>query len=219
MKQPFAPEHFSVQAVQALQQAGQTAARTRALLLSPIHLLYGLLAQPKTDAAGVLAALGHNPAEMLRALKQQVDTRQMVRWQGGQTQNKDTRDPALDRVLAGALDEARSVGAHFASTRDLLVSLFVHATPEVAEWRATWGVQVDALRQAPVSVYEQSLAELLRQQAAAQACTCIRRQNLPRLSFLPLSRWAGSCRWRCTSLDMRGRPIEGGTSVWWAVGT
>jgi Zn-dependent protease len=178
MKQPFAPEHFSVQAVQALQQAGQTAARTRALLLSPIHLLYGLLAQPKTDAAGVLAALGHNPAEMLRALKQQVDTRQMVRWQGGQTQNKDTRDPALDRVLAGSLDEARSVGAHFASTRDLLVSLFVHATPEVAEWRATWGVQVDALRQAPVSVYEQSLAELLRQQAAAQAQARPRRLSI-----------------------------------------
>ena len=57
MKQPFAPEHFSVQAVQALQQAGQTAARTRALLLSPIHLLYGLLALAlrSEEVQGVLA--------------------------------------------------------------------------------------------------------------------------------------------------------------------
>ena len=60
----FSPQQFSVQAVAALQQAGAVAARARALSLSPTHLLYGILAQPASDAAGVLRALGHDPEAM-----------------------------------------------------------------------------------------------------------------------------------------------------------
>ena len=163
MQQTFLPEQFSVQAVQAIQQANAIAARTRAILLSPPHLLYGLLAQKETDAVGVLAALGHDTEKMVRKLKEQFESRQMVRWQSGDGKEQGRLDPALDRVLTGALAEAHTVGVPFATTRDLLVSVLSYPTAEISEWQQTWAVDVEAIRQAPVRVYEQSVTAAAEQ--------------------------------------------------------
>jgi len=180
MQQTFSPEQFSVQAIQAIQQAGAIASRTRAILLSPPHLLYGLLTQKEADAVGVLAALGHDTEKMLRKLKEQFESRQMVRWQKSGEKEQGRLDPALDRVLTGALDEARAVGVPFASTRDLLVSVLSYPTAEIAEWQQTWAVDVESIRQAPVSVYEQSVAAAAEQheQAAERAKETRRRQRI-----------------------------------------
>ena len=167
MQQTFSPEQFSVQAVQAIQQANAIAARTRAILLSPPHLLYGLLAQPETDAVGVLSALGHDTEKMVRKLKEQFESRQMVRWHSGDKKDQGRLDPALDHVLTGALEEAHTVGVPFATTRDLLVSVLSHPTAEIAEWQQTWAVDVAAIRQAPVSIYEQSVTAAAEQKAKA----------------------------------------------------
>jgi Zn-dependent protease len=180
MQQTFLPEQFSVQAVQAIQQANAMAARTRAILLSPPHLLYGLLAQKETDAVGVLTALGHDTEKMLRKLKEQFKSRQMVRWQGSGDKDQGRLDPALDRVLNGALEEARAVGVPFASTRDLLVSVLSYPTAEIAEWQQTWSVDVESICQAPVSVYEQSITAAAEQyeQAVERAREERRRQRV-----------------------------------------
>ncbi|GIK75980.1 MAG: hypothetical protein BroJett021_49680 [Chloroflexota bacterium] len=188
MQQTFLPEQFSVQAVLAIQQANAIAARTRAILLSPSHLLYGLLAQKETDAVGVLTALGHDTEKMLRKLKEQFESRQMVRWQGSGDKEQGRLDPALDRVLNGALEEARSVGVPFASTRDLLVSVLSYPTAEIAEWQRTWSVDVESIRQAPVSVYEQSVTDAAEQyeQAVERAREARRSQRVSPV-FLGLS--------------------------------
>lgn len=180
MQQTFSPEQFSVQAVQAIQQAGAIASRTRALLLSPPHLLYGLLAQKETDAVGVLTALGHDTEKMLRKLKEEFDSRQMVRWNTGGEKEQGRLDPALDRVLTGAIEEARAVGLQFASTRDLLVSVLAYPTTEIVEWLHAWQVDVDAIRQAPVSVYELSVTAAAEQheQAAERAKAKRRAQRI-----------------------------------------
>lgn len=177
MQQSFSPEQFSVQAVQALQQAGAIASRTRALLLSPPHLLYGLLAQQGTDAVGVLAALGHDTEKMTRKLKEEFDSRQMVRWNTGGNKEQDRRDPALDRVLHGAIEEARTVGVQYASTRDLLVSVLANPTAEIAEWQQSWQVDIEAIRQAPVSVYETSVEMAAEQHARQQERVKIERRT------------------------------------------
>lgn len=164
----FSPQQFSVQAVAALQQAGAVAARARALSLSPTHLLYGILAQPASDAAGVLRALGHDPEAMLHSLKTQFGDRQMVHWRtGGNEKAHDHIDPELQQVLVGALQEAQTVGLTFASTRDLLVSTLIHPTPEIAEWQQSWRIDAAAVRQAPVSVYEISATEAAAQHKVA----------------------------------------------------
>lgn len=174
MQPTFSPEQFSWQAVQAIQQANAIAARTRAVLLSPPHLLYGLLSQTETDAVGVLTALGYDTERMVRNLKVQFESRQMVRWQGSGDKNQggkdeDRLDPALNRVLNGALAEAHTVGVPFASTRDLLVSVLSYPTAEIAEWQQVWAVDVESIRQAPVSVYEQSVAAAVEQHEKAVA--------------------------------------------------
>jgi Zn-dependent protease len=168
MQHSFLPEQFSVQAVQALQQAGAIASRTRALLLSPPHLLYGLLAQKGTDAVGVLAALGHDTEKMTRTLKEEFDSRQMVRWNTSDSKEQNRSDPALDRVLNGAIEEARTVGVQYASTRDLLVSVLTHPTAEVAQWQQAWQLDINAIRQAPVSVYEQAVTAAVEERTRAE---------------------------------------------------
>lgn len=168
--QAFLPEQFSAQAVVALQQAGAIAARVRALSLSSTHLLYGILLQQDADAAGVLRALGYDTDAMLRELKAQFSDRQMVQWRTGHDATPQERiDPHLQRVLAGALQEAQAVGLTFASTRDLFVSTLLHPSPEIAEWQQTWRVDADAVRDAPVSVYEISAAAAAEQHRAAAA--------------------------------------------------
>lgn len=170
--QTLSPEQFSVQAIQALQQAGAIASRTRALSLSPVHVLYGVLTQKEADATGVLAALGFDVDQMLRGIKAQFDSRQMVRWHGDDRNKEEGRlDPALQQVLTNALDEAHTAGVHYASTRDLLVSTLANPTAEIAEWLQTWPVDVATVREAPVSVYELSAATVAeqRQQHAEQA--------------------------------------------------
>lgn len=169
MAQTFSPEQFSVQAIHALQQAGEFASRTRALSLSPSHVLYGLLAQREADAVGVLTALGHDTEKMLQELKAQLGSRQMVRWRISGAQEQERMDPALERVLHGALAEADAVGAPFVSTRDLLVSALANPTAEIAEWQNAWRIDVDAVRQAPVRVYEQSVAQAAEQHRDAVA--------------------------------------------------
>lgn len=170
--QTFAPEQFSVQAVAAIQQAGAVAARARALSLSSLHLLYGVLAQQDADAAGVLRGLGYDTAGMLQGIKAQFRDRQMVHWRSGADDKAQERiDPNLQQVLMGALQEARTAGYTFATTRDLLVSTLVHPSPEIAEWQQTWCIDAEAVRQAPVSVYEIAAAVAAEQRkiAAEQA--------------------------------------------------
>jgi Zn-dependent protease len=169
--QSLLPEQFSVQAIQALEHAGAAASRSRALSLSSSHLLLGVLAQQDGDAAGVLAALGHDPETMVRSLKEQWGGRQMVHWNTHDEKAQDHIDPHLRQVLAGALSEAQAAGLTFASTRDLLVSILIHPTPEITEWQQQWAIDPTVVRQAPVSVYEVSAAVAAeqRQQAAAQA--------------------------------------------------
>ena len=175
--QTLLPEQFSVQAIQALEQAGAAASRSRALSLSPMHLLFGVLAQQDGDAAGVLTALGHDLEAMVRSLKTQFGERQMVHWRTGDEKAQDRIDPQLRQVLAGALSEAQAVGLTFASTRDLLVSMLTHPTPEIAEWQQTWPIDADAVRQAPVSVYEISAAVAAEQRQQAAEQTKLRRQG------------------------------------------
>lgn len=153
--QAFAPEQFSAQAVVALQQAGAIATRARALSLSSLHLLYGVLAQQDADAAGVLRGLGYDTAAMLREIKAQFTERQMVHWRtSADDKTQDRIDPNVQQVLIGALQEAHAAGLAFASTRDLLISTLLHPSPEIVEWQQTWRIDADAVRQAPVSVYE-----------------------------------------------------------------
>lgn len=166
--QAFSPELFSAQAVAAIQQASAIATRSRAPSLSPTHLLYGVLTQQEADAAGVLKALGHDTAAMLRELKAQFGDRQMVHWRTGHDDASQERiDPHLQQVLSGALQEAQVAGLTFASTRDLLVSTLLHPTPEIIEWQQNWRIDADAVRQAPVSVYELSAATVVEQQKVA----------------------------------------------------
>ncbi len=166
--QVFAPEHFSAQAVIAVQQAAAIAKQARALSFSAIHLLYGVLLQQDADAAGVLRGLGYNTEAMVRELKTQFSDRQMVHWRtGADDRAPDRIDPNLQQVLVGALQEAQAVGLAFASTRDLLVSTLLHPSPEVAEWQQTWRIDADAVRQAPVSVYEISATVAAEQRRAA----------------------------------------------------
>ena len=74
------PDLFSVQALQALQQAGAIAGKARAPLVASSHLLASILRQKDSDASGVLAALGYDPAAMAKRLADQFGSRQMVMW-------------------------------------------------------------------------------------------------------------------------------------------
>ncbi|MFO7634907.1 MAG: site-2 protease family protein, partial [Caldilinea sp.] len=76
--------------------------------------------------------------------------------------------------------EARAVGLQFASTRDLLVSVLAYPTAEIVEWLHAWQVDVDAIRQAPVSVYELSVTAAAEQheQAAERAKAKRRAQRI-----------------------------------------
>lgn len=175
--QAFAPEQFSAQSVVALQQAGAIAARARALSLSSLHLFYGILTQQDADAAGVLRGLGYDTAAMLRGIKAQFSDRQMVHWRSGADDKAQERiDPNLQQVLMGALQEAHAAGCTFASTRDLLVSTLVHPSPEIAEWQQTWRIDADAVRQAPVSVYEiAATAAAEQRKIAAEQARAVRK--------------------------------------------
>ena len=113
----------------------------------------------------------------MRSLKTQFGERQMVHWRTGDEKAQDRIDPQLRQVLAGALSEAQAVGLTFASTRDLLVSMLTHPTPEIAEWQQTWPIDADAVRQAPVSVYEISAAVAAEQRQQAAEQTKLRRQG------------------------------------------
>ncbi|MCS6826085.1 MAG: hypothetical protein NZ553_05650 [Caldilinea sp.] len=170
-------EQFSVQAIHALHHASEFALRTRALSPSPSHVLYGLFVQREADAVKVLTALGHDTEKMLRELKAQLGSRQPVRWRMSSAQEQERMDSALERVLHAAIAEASAVGAPFVSTRDLLVSTLTNPTVEIAEWQQAWQIDVDAVRQAPVCVYEQSVAQAAEQYRDGMARAEARRSH------------------------------------------
>ncbi len=166
------PDLFSVQALQALQQAGAIAGKARAPLVASSHLLVGILRQKDSDASGVLAALGYDPAAMAKRLADQFGSRQMVMWRSDKGDaNQSQLDPSLNAALTTAFAEAQAVGSPFATTRDLLVGVLDHPDHEVAELLAGWQIDRTAVSQAPVSVYERAATAVAAEKQQARQAT------------------------------------------------
>jgi len=161
------PDRFSVQALNALQQASSIAGRARAPLIAPSHLMASVLQQKDGDAYGVLAALGHDPVSLAKQLAGLLGSRQII-VAGDAAQSR--LDASLQGALATSFAEAEAAGSPFATTRDLLVGVLASPDSVLAELLPVWQIDRNAISQAPVSVYERAAtAAAAQKQAAHQA--------------------------------------------------
>ncbi|WP_408896993.1 ATP-dependent chaperone ClpB [Nocardioides sp. R1-1] len=135
----------SREAIEAAQLAATTAGNTT---VEPVHLLVALLLQEEGTAAHLVAKAGVDVPALVRDASAARDA--LPRASGATVQHP-AGSAALTRVLASALDLARSMKDEYVATEHLLIAL---ATVESSAQRvlADAGLSADALRESLTAV-------------------------------------------------------------------
>ncbi|WP_370240546.1 ATP-dependent chaperone ClpB [Aeromicrobium sp.] len=144
----FGADRFTSRSREAIESAQVAATTAGSVHLEPVHLLVALLLQSEGTAAGLVARSGVDAAQLVRAA---AEARDALPTASGATVAQPTASAALTRVLAGALDLARSMNDDYVATEHLLISL---ATVESSARTVLTdaGLSADGLREALTAV-------------------------------------------------------------------
>ena len=115
-------ERFTQRSQQALVAAQRDASSRAHQQIAPEHLLLALLADPDGVVSGVLARLGHQPAQV-RAEVEEALQRLPRAYVGAQTPQQAQVGPSLARVLERAEEEMRTLSDEYVSTEHLLLAM------------------------------------------------------------------------------------------------
>lgn len=116
----FGADTFTTRAREAIEAAQLSATTAGNSVIEPVHLLLALLLQPESTPASLVTRAGADPTAIVRAASAARDALPTATGASVQTP---TASPALTRVLAGALDLARSLKDDYVATEHLLISL------------------------------------------------------------------------------------------------
>ncbi len=113
----FSMDKLTLKSQEAVQAAQKTAQNRGHQRLEPMHLLVALLGPDQSVIAALLAQLGVNPAQILKAAEEGLNSLPKV--SGGES----TLGPDLARVLESAQQEADRMKDQFVSVEHLLLAL------------------------------------------------------------------------------------------------
>ncbi|GAA4123429.1 ATP-dependent chaperone ClpB [Nocardioides fonticola] len=116
----FGADTFTTRSREAIEAAQLSATTAGHSVIEPVHLLLALLLQPESTPASLVTRAGADAAALVRAASAARDALPTATGASVQTP---TASPALTRVLAGALDLARSMKDEYVATEHLLISL------------------------------------------------------------------------------------------------
>ncbi|MEJ7796758.1 MAG: Clp protease N-terminal domain-containing protein, partial [Nocardioides sp.] len=144
----FGAEKFTTRSREVI-EAGQLSATTAGnTSTEPIHLLVALLQQPEGTARTMLGKAGVD-ADALTARAEQV--RDALPRASGATVQQPGASPGMTRVLASALDLARSMKDDYVATEHLLIAVATVESPARAVLTST-GLSADGLREGLTAV-------------------------------------------------------------------
>src|SRR3954451_1871162 len=113
----FRFEKLTLKSQEAVQRAQELAKERGHQRLEPMHLLAALLDPEQSVIRALLSQLGVNPAQVLRAAEEGLNSLPKV--MGGET----TLSPDLNRVFEQAADEAGRMRDQYISVEHLLLGL------------------------------------------------------------------------------------------------
>ncbi len=144
----FGVDKFTTRSREAIEAAQLSATTAGNSATEPIHLLVALLLQQEGTAANLVTKAGVDAPALVRAASAERDRLPKAT---GATVSQPGGSPALTRVLAGALDLARSMKDDYVATEHLLLSI---ATVESSAQKVLLdaGLTADALREALTAV-------------------------------------------------------------------
>jgi ATP-dependent Clp protease ATP-binding subunit ClpB len=116
----FGVDKFTTKSREAIEAAQLSATTAGNSTIEPIHLLVALLLQEDGSAANLVSKAGADAPALVRAAAAQRDTLPRV---SGETVGQPSGSAALSRVLAAALELARSMKDEYVATEHLLISL------------------------------------------------------------------------------------------------
>jgi len=133
-------ERYSEQALKALLRAKEWAARLNAQLISPEHLLLGLIEEQGTKATRLLGESGIDVEPIVQQLAGQVQPTAEPRL------GEPVTSPSLQRILRRAESEARLLGDENVDTAHLLLSLLRERGSPAARLLFRQGVRYEDVR-------------------------------------------------------------------------